>query len=396
MNCLNADPTEAKQLPLVEQAARAGCEYFVIDAGWYADIGRSWWDTVGEWEVNPDRYPHGLETITQAIRAQGMIPGLWLEIEVMGIHCPLAGELPDEWFFLSKGRRVIDHGRYQLDFRNPEVRAHADRILDRFIIGHGFGYIKMDYNINAGPGTDCRADSPGEGLLGHNRAYLAWVEALQDRHPGLVVENCGSGGLRMDSAMQRVHSIQSVTDQSDVHFNALIAASAASAVPPEQAAIWSYPLPNAREEDVTFNMVNALLLRVHLSGDIMAQGSRSFRRIQEAISLYKQIRRDLPASLPRWPLGLPRPGHGWIAYGSETPRTLRLALWRLDDKSALCKLPLPQFKGQHLDIRCLYPSGKQTLFSWDRKRGELSVTLKQKFAARLLEIMKKQTTPPRS
>ncbi|GGI46621.1 hypothetical protein GCM10008018_18010 [Paenibacillus marchantiophytorum] len=30
------------------------------------------------------------------IRSKGMIPGLWLEIEVMGINCELAGKLPDE------------------------------------------------------------------------------------------------------------------------------------------------------------------------------------------------------------------------------------------------------------------------------------------------------------
>ena len=45
----------------------------------------------------------------------------------MGINCPLVRQLPDDWFFVRDGKRVIDHGRYQLDFRNPEVRDACRR-----------------------------------------------------------------------------------------------------------------------------------------------------------------------------------------------------------------------------------------------------------------------------
>ena len=36
MNCLFGDPTTEKELPLIDAAAECGCEYYVIDAGWYA------------------------------------------------------------------------------------------------------------------------------------------------------------------------------------------------------------------------------------------------------------------------------------------------------------------------------------------------------------------------
>ena len=65
--------------------------------------------------------------------SKGMIPGLWLEIEVMGIRCELAEKLPDDWFFFRHGKRVYDRSRYQLDFRNPEVRALADGVIDRLV-----------------------------------------------------------------------------------------------------------------------------------------------------------------------------------------------------------------------------------------------------------------------
>ena len=94
---------------IIDKAAEVGAEYFVIDAGWYAEIGETWWESVGAWQPSATRFPFGLGDVVQRIRGKEMIPGLWLEIEVMGINCPLARELPDDWFFLRDGKRVMDH-----------------------------------------------------------------------------------------------------------------------------------------------------------------------------------------------------------------------------------------------------------------------------------------------
>ena len=66
MNCLWGDPTAEKEYPLIDAAKKAGCEYFVIDAGWYAD--GFWWDEVGEWEVSKKRFPDGLKPVMEYIR----------------------------------------------------------------------------------------------------------------------------------------------------------------------------------------------------------------------------------------------------------------------------------------------------------------------------------------
>jgi alpha-galactosidase len=84
MNCLWGDPTEQKELPLIAAAAKAGCEYFVIDAGWYAEIKEDWSQTIGSWQPSSSRWPHGLKFVLDQIRRNGMIPGLWLEPEVAG------------------------------------------------------------------------------------------------------------------------------------------------------------------------------------------------------------------------------------------------------------------------------------------------------------------------
>lgn len=61
--------------------------------------------------------------------------------KVMGIHCPLADKVPDDWFFIRHGKRAVYHGRYQLDYRNPNVRKYADEVIDRFVRQYGVGYI---------------------------------------------------------------------------------------------------------------------------------------------------------------------------------------------------------------------------------------------------------------
>jgi alpha-galactosidase len=80
MNCLEGDPTTAKELPLIDAAAAAGCEYFVIDAGWYAELSEDWWGSVGAWQPSKTRWPGGLQQVLDRIRGKGMVPGLWLEL----------------------------------------------------------------------------------------------------------------------------------------------------------------------------------------------------------------------------------------------------------------------------------------------------------------------------
>jgi alpha-galactosidase len=201
MNTLMGDPTTAKLLPLVDAAARAGAEYFCIDAGWYDD-GGDWWDSVGLWEPSVSRFPDGgLRRVVDAIRAGGMVPGLWLEPDVVGVRSPLAESLPDEAFLQRHGVRVTEHGRHLLDLRHRDVIKHLDEVVDRLVEDFGVGYFKLDYNVTPGAGTDLDADSPGDGLLQQNRAHLDWIDGVLARHPDLVIENCASGAMRADYAL---------------------------------------------------------------------------------------------------------------------------------------------------------------------------------------------------
>lgn len=385
MNCLFADPTTEKELPLIEAAKEAGCEYYVIDAGWYAD--GFWWDYVGEWLPSAKRFPNGLEEVTNRIVEKGMVPGVWLELEVMGIKCPLADQVPEDWYFIRHGKKVSDRSRYQLDFRNPAVQKYASDVIDRLVRDYRVGYIKMDYNIEPGIGTEIGADSFGEGLLGHERAYLEWLEGIFEKYPQLVIENCSSGGLRMDYAMLSRYSIQSTSDTEDYIKYSTIAANAPSALTPEQAAVWSYPLKEGDDEEAIFNMVNAMLLRIHQSGHLAQISRERFALVKEGIDYYKKIRRDLRQGLPFWPLGPASYQDGWASVAIVSGKKTYMAVWRRGSQESTVTLPHKCLRGKKAEAVCAYPAdGRGCRFAWNNTLGELTVELSEKISARIFEI----------
>jgi len=381
MNCLGGDPTTEKLFPLIDAAADAGCEYFCIDCGWYSD--GAWWDGVGEWMPSRARFPGGIQEPLNYIRSKGMIPGLWLEIEVMGIRCPLAEKLPDNWFFIRHGKRVIDHGRYQLDFSNPAVREYASGVIDHLVCEYGVGYIKMDYNIEAGVGTECGSDSFGDGLLQHSRAYLAWLDGIFAKYPELTIECCSSGACRANYALLSRHSIQSSSDQTYYLKNAVIAAASAAGICPEQCAVWAYPMRDADVENVVLNMVNSLLLRIHQSGHLAEISPEGFDMVKEGISVYKQIRGDIKTALPIYPTGMPHFADGWFSFGLDCSDKIYLAVWRMDDEKDTFAIPLDGVTIKNAE--CIYPAGLDVQYSF---HGNVLTAGMKKRTARLFKIQK--------
>ncbi len=388
MNCLMGDPTTEKLKPLIDAAARAGCKYFCVDCGWYDD--GPWWDGVGEWLPAKKRFPRGIKEVLDYIKAKGMIPGLWLELEVIGIKCPLATQWDKDCFFQRHGKVIIDENRFQLDYRNPKVRAHADEVVKRLVEDYGAGYIKMDYNIDPGAGTDVNADSTGSGMLEHKRAYLEWLDSILERYPDLVFENCSSGGMRMEYSLLSRCAIQSVTDQEDYIKMAAIAANCATGATPEQAAIWSYPLKDGDEEEVIFNMVNALLFRIHQSGHLAQLSPERFALVKEGIDVFRLISKETSKGLPIWPTGLATMQDNLISSGIQYGNTIYLAVWCTKEDETF-SIPLGIYTcgtKDKVNISCIYPSNKKTTFDWHEDKQILNVQLKAK-TARLFKI----TTP---
>jgi alpha-galactosidase len=373
MNTLMGDPTTEKLLPLIDGAADAGAEVFCIDAGWYDD-GGDWWDSVGEWTPSGRRFPGGLGAVISHIKERGMIPGLWLEPEVIGVRSPMAAALPTEAFLSRDGIRVREAGRYHLDLSHPAARRHVDAVVDRLIGDFAVGFFKLDYNINPGPGTDRDAHSAGEGLLRHNRAHLAWLDSVLDRHPELIIENCGSGAMRMDFALLSRLQLQSTSDQQDPLKYPPIAAAAPMLVLPEQAGNWAYPNEAMDEESIAFNMATGILGRLYLSGhlDRLSEAQRSI--VHEAVNVHKNVRPDIAASTPSWPLGLPRWDDPAVALALNSGDDCLVTVWRRPGAPELLDLGFPALAGRTVTVKTLFPANlPEWKTEWDPSAGILHV-----------------------
>lgn len=376
LNTLVGDPTTERLLPLVAAAAEVGVETFCIDAGWYADT-ESWWDTVGEWTPSTRRFPGGLGEVVDAIRGHGMVPGLWLEPEVIGTGSPLARTLPEEAFLSRSGVRVEESGRFHLDLRHPAARAHLDETVDRLVREFGVGYLKLDYNIDPGPGTDRAASSAGAGLLGHARAHLDWIDGVLDRHTSLVLENCASGAMRADSALLARMQLQSTSDQEDPLLAPTIAAAAPLSMLPEQAANWACPQPEMSDEAIAFTLVTGLAGRFHLTGHLDRMTAEQRSLVAEAVRTAAELRPHLIASVPLWPLGLPGWTDRWVASALRTPGatgSIVLSLWNRGDEPGETTLAFPGLLGRAIRLRTAFPAGLPAWgTSWDAGAGLLTV-----------------------
>lgn len=371
MNCLMGDSTTERLRPYIKRAARVGCEIFVVDCGWY-DTG-DWQYTFGTFEECPDRYPGGLSEVMEEIRANGMRAGLWLELESFGIRNAKAESLSRDWLFTLHGRPVTDSGRYHLDFRNPQVRENASTIVKRVIETYKLSYLKIDYNLCLCWGTDYNSDSPGDGLLEHNRAYIKWLEEEMQKYPDVIWENCGSGGLRMDYALLSRMDIQSVSDQEDYRIMAMIASNCACGVLPEQAGIWAYPRREGNLDETVMNMVSAMPFRIHLGGRLAELSEERFSLVKEAIACYKEIRADIPLAVPYWPLGLHGFDAGWLCFGLKSGEKIYISVIRRQAPEETLHIPLER---SFSDIKLLYPgeSDGEACFA-DEEKKTLRVSL---------------------
>ena len=163
-------------------AADVGCELFTVDAGWYGgQSGGDWNQALGDWTVNRQKLPGGLEGIAREARRRGMKFGLWIEIECAGPNAPIARQHP-EWYLREGNRQLSNRG--VLDFGNPQVLAWATSVIDGLMARYNLDYLKMDFNTD--PAVDGERNVRGaDPLYGHYRGLVQLWKHLRRNTPGL-------------------------------------------------------------------------------------------------------------------------------------------------------------------------------------------------------------------
>ena len=186
--------SEEDHLAAIDRAREIGLEAFWVDALWFGE-GEQWFEEVGNWTINRKRFPRGLKPIADKAHANGMKFILWFEPERVRPKTPLAKEHPE---YLLKHPHNDDN--LLLDLGNPEARQWMTDTISRVISEVGVDIYRQDFNFEPIEYW-LAADEPGRrGMteIRHIEGLYAMWDELRRRHPGLVIDNCASGGRRID------------------------------------------------------------------------------------------------------------------------------------------------------------------------------------------------------
>jgi alpha-galactosidase len=186
----------------VDVAAALGIEVCTLDAGWFgpSDASTHWYEQRGDWDlINTERFPSGIRALSDYVHERGMAFGIWCEIEAIGKQARLLTTHPE--IVATRDGEPLGY----VCLGSAAGREWALATLDRIIGEYRADWVKLDFNLDPGAGCD-RTDhghGAGDGLLAHYHGYYGLLAEVRARHPEVVLENCSSGGLRIDLGIAR-------------------------------------------------------------------------------------------------------------------------------------------------------------------------------------------------
>ncbi len=277
------NPSEENMLKIVDAIKGKGIQYCVIDAGWHVKDGNDWSD-IGDWITNEKLFPNGLKYVADKIKEAGMLPGIWYEMEVVGKDSDVFKK--PEYLLQRDGYPLQTCFRRFLDMRKDFVQDYLEERVINQLEEWGFDYLKVDYNDNIGIGCD-GAESLGEGLRQNMMASQDFWRKLGERLPNLVIENCSSGGHRLEPSMQALASMASFSDAHEWKAIPVIAANVTRAILPAQSQIWAVLRKGDDAKRLYYSLACTFLGRMCLSGDIYDIKDWQWEIVQKATNFYK-------------------------------------------------------------------------------------------------------------
>jgi alpha-galactosidase len=300
----------------IDIAAAMGAEVFVVDAGWYGPEPNRWSSNVGDWQAGA-WLPNDLYPLITHAHDRGLLFGLWVEIESIGVHTALRRTHPD-WVLTRDDGREVGVGRH-IDAANPEVAAWMEAELTRVISQYQLDLFRLDYNSYAYEGGNRVNGNYRENTLWrHVETIWAIMERLRKKFPDVIFETCASGGGRLDLGMLRYFHITEITDWMPAPRSLKILNGIALTLPPELClrTFGTEIQDHYLFGDIDFQLRSCLFGQPILRGiaptlDEIGEPRRS--KIIHALDLYKRwIRPILPTALvfhhtPHLPLMEPQP-----------------------------------------------------------------------------------------
>lgn len=337
-------PTHQSMLKVAERLQGIGVRYLVIDDGWAERKGQMFQQN-GDWRVNTKAFPHGVRATARALRERGYVPGIWFEFEVLNDGSEAWKNHSDH--VLRRDGIPLEIGNRRFwDFRDPWVHEYLFEKVIRFLRENEIGYLKVDYNDTLGIGCD-GAESLGAALHDHLRGVQRFFRRLREEIPELVIENCSSGGHRLEPSMLALTAMSSFSDAHETPEIPIIAANLLRLVPARQLQIWAVLRPEDSPERTVYSLTAALIGRICLSGPVDKLSAAQMATTKHALDMYHAAAPLLVDGINRrfgtWGESY-RHATGWQAVrrvSADGRRALVVAHAFAHDGAVECRAPLP-------------------------------------------------------
>ena len=282
------DPSHENLVKIADRLQGHGIDFLVIDAGWYRREDAGWSDCGGDWiPEEKSMFPEGLKATADMIRAHGMIPGLWFEPETCARDSDIFRK--EELLLTRRGTVIDTDNRRFLDLRKEEVQKYLDERVTGLLKRCGFGYTKIDYNDCIGVGCD-DPDSLGEGLRQNMQGTLDFFRSMRESIPDLWIENCSSGGHRLEPSLMGATDMASFSDAHECPEIPIIAAQLHRLILPGQSQIWAVLRAKDSLRRINYSLVNTFLGVMCLSGDVADLSAEQWAKVDEGICFFKAVR----------------------------------------------------------------------------------------------------------
>jgi alpha-galactosidase len=280
----------ARLTSLADSAAEVGVERFVLDDGWFKNR-RDDHAGLGDWYVDAEVWPDGLKPLASHVHALGMQFGLWVEPEMVNPDSDLARAHP-EWVMATGDRNPILWRHQQvLDLTHPGASAYILDRLDALVSEYDIDYLKWDHNRDL---IDGGHQPNGEPIVHrHTAAAYDLIDQLRERHPGLEIESCASGGGRVDlGILARTDRVWG-SDCNDALERQSINRWTQLLLPPELIGCHVGPEQShttGRRHGLDFRAGTALFGHFGIEMDLRAASPSDRTRLTAWVALYKRLR----------------------------------------------------------------------------------------------------------
>lgn len=288
---------EKGQMALAEKAARIGVERFVMDDGWFGARNNDH-AGLGDWTVNPVKFPNGLKPLIDKVHGLGMEFGLWVEPEMVNPDSNLYRAHPD--WVMNFPTRPRSEGRNQLvlNLARRDVRDYILKSLDTLLSKNDIQFLKWDYNRNwSEPGwPEMEPGRQPEIYVTYIQNLYAIMAELRRRHPKLEIEDCAGGAGRVDLGIMGLTDQVWASDNTDPFDRLSIQDGFTHAYAPGVMMDWVSDSPqwvNNRVTSLEYRFLSAMQGSLGIGANLNKWSEGDFASAARMVAAYKRIRQTV-------------------------------------------------------------------------------------------------------